>query len=115
MPVPDDNERSDFLLVKEDKKLVRVVPDEIMFVEGMKDYLKLHLLNRVLVTHMTMTKIEDLLPTGVFLRVNRSYIVRKGAIREIDGNQITTTDGKKVPIGVTYREAVLEALRKNRM
>ena len=107
-------EHSDFILIKEDKKLVRVEPEDIVFIEGMKDYLKIYLPNRVLVTHMTMIKIEAMLPSALFLRVNRSYIVRKGAIQEIDGNVITTTDGKKVPIGVTFRESVMEALRKNR-
>ncbi len=107
-------EHTDFILIKEDKKLIKVVPEEIVFIEGMKDYLKIHLPGRVLVTHMTMLKIEAMLPAALFLRVNRSYIVRKRAIQEIDGNVITTTDGKKVPIGVTFRESVMETLRKNR-
>ena len=107
-------EHTDFILIKEDKKLMKVVPEEIVFIEGMKDYLKIHLPGRVLVTHMTMLKIEAMLPAALFLRVNRSYIVRKRAIQEIDGNVITTTDGKKVPIGVTFRESVMETLRKNR-
>ncbi len=107
-------EQTDFILIKEDKKLVRVEPSDIVFIEGMKDYLKIYLPNRVLVTHLTMIKLEALLPPTLFLRVNRSYIVRKGAIQEIDGNVITTIDGKKVPIGVTFRESVMDVLRKNR-
>ena len=56
-----------------------------------------------------------MLPANQFLRVNRSYIVRKGAIKEIDGNLITTVDDKRVPIGVTYRDSVWEAMKKNIM
>lgn len=112
-PLP--TEPASFFLVKEDKKLIKVVPDEIVFVEAMKDYLIIHLPDRTITTHMTMTKIEDMLPSTQFLRVNRSYIVRKGAIREIDGNLISTIDGKRVPIGVTYRESVWKSIKENLM
>ncbi len=114
-PNPTPSEPTNFFLVKEDKKLIKVLLDEIVFVEAMKDYLTIYLPNRTVVTHMTMTKIEDLLPSSQFLRVNRSYIVRTGAIREIDGNLITTTDGRRVPIGVTYRESVWKAIKENLM
>ncbi|MBO0932144.1 LytR/AlgR family response regulator transcription factor [Fibrella aquatilis] len=111
----DPREKVPYFLVKEDKKLVRVAPEDIVFAEGMKDYLKLHLTTRTLVTHMTMGKLEEMLPPTQFLRVSRSYIVRRQAIKEIDGNQITTLDGKKLSIGVTYRDAVMKELRKNMM
>ena len=114
-PTPPPAEPASFFLVKEDKKLIKVVPDDIVFVEAMKDYLIIHLPTRTITTHMTMTKIEEMLPSAQFLRVNRSYIVRKGAIREIDGNLITTADGKRVPIGVTYRESVWKAMKENLM
>lgn len=109
----DPRETVPYFLLKEDKKLVRVAPDEIVFVEGMKDYMKLHLTNRVLIIHLTMGKLEAMLPPSQFLRVNRSYIVRRQAIKEIDGNLISTLDGKRVPIGVTYRDAVMGELEKN--
>ena len=112
-PLADPREKVPYFLVKEDKKLIRVAPEDIVFAEGMKDYLKIHLSTRTLVTHMTMTKLEDMLPPTQFLRVSRSYIVRRQAIKEIDGNQITTLDGRKLGIGVTYRDAVMKELKKN--
>lgn len=109
-----NHDGADFLLIKEDKKLVRVVPDDIVLIEAMKDYIKIHLVGRTIVTHNTMAKMESMLPENRFLRVNRSYIIRINAINEIDGNQITTTDGRKVDIGVTYREAVLDVMKRTR-
>lgn len=114
-PAAAPAESTKFFLVKEDKKLIKVAPEDILFIEAMKDYLTIYLPNRTIVTHMTMAKIEEILSTSHFLRVNRSYIVRKGAIREIDGNLITTIDGKRVPIGVTYRESVWKAMKDNFM
>uniref|UniRef100_UPI00313F1186 LytR/AlgR family response regulator transcription factor n=1 Tax=Dyadobacter sp. OTU695 TaxID=3043860 RepID=UPI00313F1186 len=107
--------RNDFLLLKENKKLIKVAPSEIHFIEGMRDYLKLYWADRVAIIHMTMAKIEEALPVAQFLRVNRSYIVNKKVIREIEGNEITTNSGRKIPIGVTYRANVLAALQKNRI
>ncbi|SHJ39251.1 two component transcriptional regulator, LytTR family [Hymenobacter daecheongensis DSM 21074] len=107
--------KAGFFLVKEDKKLIRLVPQEIVFVESLKDYLNIYLTSRTITTHMTMTKLEAMLPADQFMRVNRSYLVRLGAIKEIDGNLITTADGKRVPIGVTYRERVMEAMKQNMM
>jgi len=108
------NSGSDYLLIKEDKKLVRIVADEIVLIEAMKDYIKIHLPARMIISHNTMAKIESMLPEGRFMRVNRSFIIRINAIREIDGNQIIATDGKKVDIGVTYREAVMDMLRSKK-
>lgn len=106
---------SDFLLLKENKKLIKVSPGEIHFIEGMRDYLKLYWSDRVAVIHMTMSKIEEALSPSQFLRVNRSYIVNKKVIREIEGNEITTNSGRKIPIGITYRANVLAVLQKNRI
>jgi two-component system, LytTR family, response regulator len=97
---------TEFFLLRVNKKLVKVVPEEIVFIEAMKDYLTIHMGERTVAIHMTLT-------TGQFLRVNRSYIVRRGAIKEIDGNLITTTDDMRVPIGITYRDSVWTAMKRN--
>jgi DNA-binding LytR/AlgR family response regulator len=94
------------ILFKENKKFVNVLIDEIHLVEGMKDYLKIHTRTKVLITHMTMTKIEELLPAKEFLRVNRSFIVRKLSVKAINGNTIELTTNQEVPIGIRYREAI---------
>lgn len=100
-----------FLLVKQDKKLLRIAVTEIIVVEAMKDYIKIHLVNKVIVTYGSLTNLARLLPENKFLRISRSYIVQTNAIIEIDGNQITTTNGKKIDIGITYRDTVLRYLK----
>jgi two-component system, LytTR family, response regulator len=99
------------LLIKQNKKFINVNPEDIYFVEGMKDYIKLHLADTALVTHMTMTKIEEMLPRGMFLKVNRSFIVRKTAIKNIEGNTIRTKNGKEIPIGISFRDTIREYLK----
>jgi len=94
------------LLIKENKRFIRVALDDVLFVEGMKDYLKIHTKTKVIITHMTMTKMETMLDEATFLRVNRSYIVQKAAIKAITGNVIETINNAELPIGVNYRESI---------
>ena len=94
------------LLLKENKKFLRVAVDDILFVEGMRDYLKVYTKTKVILTHMTMTKMEGLLDEATFLRVNRSYLVHKAAITAIHGNTLELVNNMEVPIGINYRETV---------
>ena len=100
--------KESFFMVKADKKLVKVNINEIVFVEGMKDYIKIHLSDKVVVAHMTMTKIAELLPASQFIRINRSFIISIDSIKLAEGNFIETSCGKKLTIGIKYREAVKE-------
>ena len=101
-----------FLWVKEDKKMVNVNTDEILYVEGMKDYVKIFLSDKMVVTHITMSRMEQLLPTLDFIRVNRSYIVRRSAIVAVNGNTIEMVNKKEVPIGINYRELIRDISRE---
>lgn len=100
------------LLLKENKKFLRVPVEDILFVEGMKDYLKVYTKAKVILTHMTMTKMESLLDEAVFLRVNRSYLVQKSAIVAIHGNTLELVNNMEVPIGINYREVVRRMTEK---
>lgn len=96
----------DHIFVKSNSKFFRVNFSEITYVEGMKDYLKIHTPDYTLVTHQTMNELEKLLPARLFIRVHRSYLVAIAQIRAIYGNSIEL--GKvTIPIGVNYKEAVM--------
>ncbi|RDV11512.1 DNA-binding response regulator [Pontibacter diazotrophicus] len=107
--VQETQERSNqpqFLWVKQDKKLIQINTEEIILVKGMKDYVQFFLPGEKVITHMTMAKIEDRLPSSQFLRVSRSYIVRKSAIKAIHGNTVETELKEEIIIGSTYREMI---------
>ena len=101
----------DFFLVKEDKKLIKIAFTDVVFVEGMKDYVKIHLEDRFIVTHMTMKKVVELLPDQ-FLRINRSYIIQIMLIKHIEGNMIMMSNGERLTVGVNYRDTVRELAKK---
>ena len=76
------------LFIKVDGELRQIPIDDILYVSGMKDYVMFYLTTerRPLVTHLTMKAVEEMLPTSLFMRVHRSYIVRLERIRKVDRN-----------------------------
>ncbi|MFY7936063.1 MAG: LytR/AlgR family response regulator transcription factor [Flavobacterium sp.] len=104
--------KDDFLWVKEDRKLVKIDFNDIVYIEAMKDYLKIFLKTTMIITHMTMSKIESVLSTRKsFLRINRSFIINTKFMKALDGNMIELENGKKLPIGTNYRDIIKNAMK----
>jgi DNA-binding LytR/AlgR family response regulator len=105
-----DRRPVDYIFIRSNSKFFRVNFSEILYVEGMKDYLKIYTPDYALVTHQTMNELEKTLPARQFIRVHKSYIVAVGQIRSIYGNSIEL--GKAtIPIGVSYKDAVMGLIR----
>jgi two-component system LytT family response regulator len=97
-----------FLFVKEGHSLRRVLFDEIYYIEGMKDYIRIVLKNQMIITYLRMSRVEDQLPASRFTRIQKSYIVRTDAIKAISGNEAELYDlPEKLPIGKQHKEALL--------
>lgn len=95
-------EKSDeFLFVKTDGKLIKINLNDLQFVEGLKDYLYLHLKNEKLIVLDTLKDFELKLPNN-FMRVHKSYIVRLDQIESIERNRIFIQN-KIIPVGDTYK------------
>jgi len=104
-------QKSDFIFLKVDGKLVKVNFSEIMYVEGMKDYLKVFLKDKFYVVHQTMKRFEESLPRGQFVRVHKSYIVSLPAVKTIIGNYIEVND-QHIPIGANYKDELIQLVFK---
>ena len=102
-----------FMFVKSDYKLMRVALDDIKYVEGLKDYLRIHLVNGdKIMSLMSMKKLEDYLPRPEFLRVHRSYIVHMTMVQQIDRLRIVFGD-EYIPISDSYKDDVIEYFDKH--
>ena len=97
----------DHIFVKEDGNLVKVLFDEIFYVEAMKDYVKIYLKDRFIVSYLTMKKMEENLPEDNFQRIHKSYIANLKQIKGISGNMLRLTTDTQIPIGMQYREVLL--------
>jgi DNA-binding LytR/AlgR family response regulator len=109
---------ADFFFVKADKKLVKVNFDDIVYIEGLKDYVIIRLLNSRIITLQTMKSLEEKLPSAKFRRIHRSFIVAMNKITAIDGSLVEVMEKdkpKSLPIGKNYRDELLELIDKNRL
>ena len=108
-----DNERmkfmnSDgFIYIKSEYKLIRIDYDDILYVEGVKDYIKLYFTagKKPVMSLMSMKKMEDYLPKPQFLRVHRSFIVNMAKVEMIDRGRIVIGESF-IPISESYKEIV---------
>jgi len=99
----------DYIFIRSDSKFFRVSFSDIIYIEGMKDYLKIHTKEHVIVTHQTMGEMENILGTAQFLRIHKSYIVSVTNIKAVFGNSVDM--GKSLlPIGLIYKEAVMSLI-----
>ncbi len=100
--------------LREEKRLLQIPFEEIFYVEGLKDYVKVYLNGKMILTHVSIGKAEEIFQPPTFVRIHRSHIVRQSAIRLIDGNTLILTNGVKLLIGPLYREELkryISALR----
>jgi DNA-binding LytR/AlgR family response regulator len=99
----------DYMFVKSDQKLVKVKFKDIDYIEGMKDYVKIFVGEKMIVTLHTMKFFEANLPSGEFMRVHKSFIVNLDAIKSISGNELEVRQ-IRVPIGSSYKENLMKRI-----
>ena len=97
------------IFVKSEYKLLQINLDDIRYIEGLKDYVKIYTEQspHPILSLMNMKAIEQMLPASRFIRVHRSFIVQKSKIREIERNRIVFGD-VYIPIGDSYKQAFLD-------
>lgn len=100
------------IVLKANYGLVKVWPHDILFVEGLDNYLKIHLHEQdLLVVRMTLREMADLLPAGQFVRVHRSYIVALDKV-EFVRNKVLHLRGREIPLGGTYETLFFQLFGK---
>lgn len=98
-------DEDDALFLKTEYKVVRIPIGQIVFVEGMAEYLRIHLsgLSKPVIVLLSMKKMEERLPTANFMRIHKSYIINLKHIAEINRSRIVLDTGADIPIGDSYR------------
>lgn len=105
---------TDFILVKSDRKYHKINISDILFIEGLKDYVIIHLEGDRIITKMNLKNIHERLPKKMFLRVNKSYIVNSLQINSFDNNDLYVK-AHTVPIGNAYRDAFFDEFVTKRL
>ena len=100
---PQSDFSTDFIFIKTEHKIQKVYLHDILFIEGLKDYISIFTDAERIITLQNMKKMEDALPERHFVRVHKSYIVALNKIDSIERSRIFIGD-KVIPVGDTYRD-----------
>ncbi|SEW31947.1 LytR/AlgR family response regulator transcription factor [Chitinophaga arvensicola] len=109
-PVRPKTSPANHLFVKDNNKLTKILFEDIYYVEGMKDYIKIVCREKNIITYMRMKAIEDILPPDQFMRIHKSYIVRLQSIKSIMGNTVEVVNGQSVIISKASRQELKRLL-----
>ena len=113
----EEPESDDHRYVRVDGKLQRIDFTEILWIESERQYVSIYTANDRINLHLNMSEIEAILPTKLFVRVHKSYIVAKKRIELIEKEQLgikKESQTKLIPIGEAYRKALMQAIFPNR-
>ena len=109
-PVPDAREaRGEFISIKADAKLIKVFYKDILFIEGLKEYVRIVTKDDRHVTLMSLKELMDTLPSETFLRTHKSYIVNTKMVKSVEGNQLHLRE-HKIPVSRDKKTGVLKRI-----
>jgi DNA-binding LytR/AlgR family response regulator len=91
------------------KKKVKIFLDEILYIESLKEYIRIYTVNKTILTKFPLGQIEEILAKNNFLRIHRSYIIARNRIDAFTASEVEV-NGKQIPIGRSYKESVLALL-----
>ncbi|TRX61316.1 response regulator transcription factor [Fulvivirga sp. M361] len=100
-----------YLYLKADKKMVKVMLKDILYIESLKDYVRVKTPAKDVITHQTISYFEEKLSEDSFLRIHRSFIVPIGKIETFSASAVEVP-GKELPIGRIYKNNVLKVLNE---
>lgn len=106
---PELGAKGGYIFIKVETKMVRVELDDILFIEGLKNYVSIYTKNQRIITLQVMKQLEEILVPNRFVRVHKSYIVALDKINSIERQEITIND-RIIPIGITYQEHFFKLL-----
>lgn len=104
-----NNASDDDLWLKVDKKFIRISPAEIIYIESLKDYIRIKTKCSELITYQTLVGIMEKLPANKFIRIHKSFIISLQKVDVIEGNMVRIAN-KTLPIGRSFRQALIEKI-----
>ncbi len=99
----------DFIFVKTENRLEKVMLSEIIYIEGMRDYLRIHTANKKIMTLQNFSELEKIIPSTLVCRVHKSYMVALNKIDSIERSRIKI-GGQLIPISDTYKESFFQLI-----
>jgi two-component system LytT family response regulator len=93
-------------------KMIKIVIADIIYIQGLKNYVIIYLEGAKHITYLTMYEIEQALPPEQFIRIHKSYIINFNMIQSIDGNAVIMTEKLSFPLGGNYKDVLMGMINK---
>ena len=103
------DKKVEFIFVKTENRLEKIMIDEILYIEGMRDYLRIHCVGKKIMTLQSFHELEQLIPAYLVCRIHKSYMVAINKIESIERSRIKIAD-QLIPLSDTYKEAFLHLI-----
>lgn len=110
-PVGEVPKESASLLIKEKEGWLKIAHEDIVYIAASKDYMKIFTQERQYLTHLTMKKLEEVLPPAAFVRTHKSYMVAIKQIRSVKTDTLLLGNSVNIPVSDSYRAGVMERFR----
>lgn len=107
-------DKVDYFFIKCDSKYEKVFFSDVLFIEGLQNYVVIHTRERKLIAYITMTGLEQQLPRNHFLKVHKSYIIGLAHVKALDGNEILIGDSR-IPVSRNLKDAVVGKIVGNNL
>lgn len=109
IPITEEKKNGSFVYFRADRKMVKVMLQDIFYIESMKDYVKVFTTNGMIITKQSISSVEAMLPEKEFIRSHRSYIVSVHHIKSFTSELIEISNAE-IPIGKLFRNEVMKTL-----
>lgn len=103
------DKQPDFVFVKTENRLEKIMINDILYIEGMRDYLRIHTVNKKIMTLQSFSELEQLIPSHLVCRVHKSYMVAVNKIESIERSEIKIGN-MIIPVSATYKELLYQLI-----
>ena len=107
--LPEEKKNESFVYFRADRKMVKVMLEDVLYIESMKDYIKVITQQGVIITKQSISSVEAMLPDKLFIRTHRSFIVAINKIKSFT-SEVIEIDKVEIPIGKLYRNGVMKVI-----
>jgi two-component system LytT family response regulator len=115
--LPDERKEEDYFFINVDYSLLKVMYNNIMWIEGLKDYIKIYLSENAkpIVARLSLKSLEDELPTTTFMRIHKSYIISKNFISSVKKSSVLLDNKTELPVGENYKDRIEELVSRRKL
>jgi DNA-binding LytR/AlgR family response regulator len=112
----DGRNTEDYFFINVDYSLVKVMFENIMWIEGLKDYIKIYLKDNAkpIIARLSLKSLEDELPSSMFLRIHKSYIISKSFITSVKKSSVLLDNKTELPVGENYKDRIEELVSRKK-